>query len=135
MVWVTDETEETSAPDTGATMTKMQTLRHAAVLSVLALSLASGCQKDQAPGPPPVAVNRLEPESPPPDAGAPAAATNEEGCVDAWLAAQKLDAYGSPEGTMYAGGTPLFDESTGATKERLPFVYEKHPAAKAACQR
>ncbi len=34
---------------------------------------------------------------------------------------------------MYAGGTPLFDERTGERRERLPYVYEKQPAAKQAC--
>ena len=59
---------------------------------------------------------------------------DETACVDAWLKGKKLDRYGSPEGTMYAGGTPLFDERTGERAERLPFVYKRHPAAKKACQ-
>ena len=62
--------------------------------------------------------------------GGPATA---EGCVDAWLAARDLDKYGSPKGTMYMGGTPLFDERTGERTDRLTFVYAKHPEAKAAC--
>lgn len=60
--------------------------------------------------------------------------TDETACVDAWLKERKLDRYGSPEDTMYAGGTPLFDERTGQRTERLPFVYQRHPEAKAACQ-
>lgn len=59
---------------------------------------------------------------------------DETACVDAWLKAKKLDRYGSPEGTMYAGGTPLFDERSGERAERLPFVYERHPEARRACQ-
>jgi hypothetical protein len=62
-----------------------------------------------------------------------AAAKSEEACVDAWLKARSLDKYGHPEGTMYAGGTPLFDERTGETRERLPYVYSRQPEAKAAC--
>ena len=37
--------------------------------------------------------------------GSASAPSTEESCVDQWLAARKLDAYGSPEGTMYAGGS------------------------------
>ena len=84
---------------------------------LLAVVVLSGCKKD----PPPV-VN-------------PAPVVNpEEKCVDDWLAAKKLDAYGNPEGTMYAGGSPLFDEATGTTRNRLSFVYHVQPDAKAACQ-
>ena len=34
-------------------------------------------------------------------------------CLDRWLAGKNLDPYGNPTGTAYAGGTPLFDETTG----------------------
>lgn len=102
---------------------------------VLPLLLLAGCQK------PPAASER-------PDAAATAPATpapsteaapqgeraQEEACLDAWLTKNKLDPYGSPEGTMYAGGTPLFDERTGETKDRLAFVYARHPDAKTACR-
>jgi hypothetical protein len=53
--------------------------------------------------------------------------------VDRWLAAQKLDRYGSKQGTMYTGGTPLFDERTGEQKDRLEHIFARHPAAKQAC--
>jgi hypothetical protein len=56
-----------------------------------------------------------------------------EACVDAWLAKNKLDPFGNPEGTMYAGGTPLFDEKTGETKDRLAYALERHPDARRAC--
>jgi hypothetical protein len=62
-----------------------------------------------------------------------AARAREEKCVDRWLAERKLDPYGMPEGTMYAGGTPLFDEATGRRIDRLDYIYRKHPEAKAAC--
>ncbi len=82
------------------------------------------------------------PEQPGPgsstDAGSAAPApsdgrSQEETCVDRWLSARGLDRYGHPEGTMYAGGTPLFDERTGETKDRLAYVYERHPEAKQQC--
>ncbi|MGA9521581.1 MAG: hypothetical protein WBV82_08965 [Myxococcaceae bacterium] len=56
-----------------------------------------------------------------------------EACVDAWLNERKLDSYGHPEGTMYTGGTPLFDERTGEQKDRLEYVFGRHPEARAAC--
>lgn len=58
----------------------------------------------------------------------------EEACVDKWLAERGLDPYGNPEGTMYAGGTPLFDERTGEQVDRLTYVYKRQPLARAACR-
>ncbi|CAN5923975.1 hypothetical protein BH11MYX4_BH11MYX4_06230 [soil metagenome] len=57
----------------------------------------------------------------------------EEACVDRWLSDRQLDAFGSPEGSVYAGGTPLFDESSGKALSRVEHVYEAHPEAKQAC--
>jgi hypothetical protein len=57
----------------------------------------------------------------------------EEACVDRWLADRELDRYGSPIGTLYAGGSPLFDEATGTTTSRVEYVYAKHPDARQAC--
>lgn len=68
------------------------------------------------------------------DAGNPSRGVDEESCVDQWLAARKLDSYGAPKGTMYIGGTPLFDESTGKTTPRLEHVYARRPEAKKACR-
>jgi hypothetical protein len=56
-----------------------------------------------------------------------------ESCVDRWLQAKKMDRYGHPEGTMYAGGTPLFNEATGETKDRLEYVFGRQPEARKAC--
>jgi hypothetical protein len=49
--------------------------------------------------------------------------------IDAWLAAHadSLNQYGDPIGTMYTGGTPLFDETTGATIDRYTYIVRKHP--------
>jgi hypothetical protein len=57
----------------------------------------------------------------------------EDKCIDRWLAERKLDRFGWPEGTMYAGGTPLFDEATGRQLDRRDYIYAKHPEARAAC--
>lgn len=56
-----------------------------------------------------------------------------ESCVDGWLKAHNLDRFGSPKGTMYAGGSPLFDERTGESHDRLDFVLSRQPEAKKAC--
>lgn len=56
-----------------------------------------------------------------------------EACVDRWLQEHKLDRYGNAEGTMYAGGTPLFNEATGESRDRLEYVFERQPDARKAC--
>jgi hypothetical protein len=56
-----------------------------------------------------------------------------ESCVDRWLAANKMDRFGHPEGTMYAGGSPLFNEATGESKDRLEYIFGRHPKAREAC--
>jgi hypothetical protein len=63
----------------------------------------------------------------------PAERQAQESCVDKWLKEKKMDRYGHPEGTMYAGGTPLFNEMTGESRDRLDYVYERQPEAKKAC--
>ena len=59
--------------------------------------------------------------------------TSPDECLDRWLAEQKLDAFGSPEGTVYAGGAPTFDETTGAARTRWDHVVAKHPGLARAC--
>ncbi|MCY1022820.1 hypothetical protein [Pyxidicoccus sp. MSG2] len=56
-----------------------------------------------------------------------------EACVDRWLQDHGLDKYGHAEGTMYAGGTPLFDERTGEQKDRMEYVFQRKPEARQAC--
>ena len=56
-----------------------------------------------------------------------------EECLDKWLAEQKLDAYGSPQGTAYAGGTPTFDETSGVAQSRWDYVVAKHPGLRRTC--
>ncbi len=47
--------------------------------------------------------------------------------IDAWLVKQNLNIYGDPEGFMYMGGSPLFNESTGESKSREEYLIEKFP--------
>mmetsp|Transcript_15163 Transcript_15163/g.18464 ORF Transcript_15163/g.18464 Transcript_15163/m.18464 type:complete len:287 (-) Transcript_15163:18-878(-) len=46
--------------------------------------------------------------------------------ADKWLAERKLNSYGDPESTMYMGGSPLFNESTGESKDRYKHLKEKY---------
>lgn len=66
----------------------------------------------------------------PPVANAP---SSEKECLDHWLATQKLDAYGSPEGSVYASVSPLFDQSSDRMTPRTTYLYAKLPNAKLAC--
>lgn len=49
--------------------------------------------------------------------------------IDDWLAAyaDSLNDYGDPKGTMYAGGTPLFNESAGKPVSKYEYIAVKHP--------
>ena len=47
--------------------------------------------------------------------------------ADAWLKANNYNDYGDSEDTMYMGGTPLFDETTGEFTERLDYLKKKFP--------
>ena len=65
-------------------------------------------------------------EAPPP---APPAGSR----LDRQLAAKGLNPFGDPEGTMYTGGTPLFDEKTGRSTPREQYVFARHPDIARAC--
>ena len=54
-------------------------------------------------------------------------------CVDRELAARGLNSYGDPADTSYAGRSPLFDEKTGARRDRVQFVFAKRPEIEKAC--
>ena len=73
--------------------------------------------------------------APPPTAaeGKPDAAA--ASCVDLWLTQHELNQYGDPVGTLYTGGTPLFDEKTGKTTDRMVYLVSKHPEVQQACPR
>ncbi len=53
-----------------------------------------------------------------------------QGKVDAWLRERGLNAYGDPEGTFYAGGTPLFSESSGESTSRWEHLKNRFPELK-----
>lgn len=52
---------------------------------------------------------------------------NKKTQIDAWIKKNDLNQFGDPKGTMYAGGTPLFDETTGKQIDRYEYIVKKHP--------
>jgi hypothetical protein len=90
------------------------------------LALLFACQS--APAAPPDAPKAKETVSPTSQSAEGAAP-----CVDKELAKRGLDQYGGDQGTMYPGGTPLFQESTGKRTDRTQYVYAHHPDIAAAC--
>lgn len=51
----------------------------------------------------------------------------EKAQIDAWIKKNGLNQYGDAMDTMYAGGTPLFNEATGQTTDRYQYIAEKYP--------
>lgn len=84
-------------------------------MRALALVLLFAACKDAPPGAVP----------PPPDAG--------RSCLDAELERRGLNPFGDPPDTVYAGGTPLFDEKSGKTQDRTEYVRARNPAIARAC--
>ena len=54
-------------------------------------------------------------------------------CLNQWLATKRLDAYGSPEGSVYGNVSPLFDPSSQRVTPRTTYLYEKLPDMRLAC--
>lgn len=50
--------------------------------------------------------------------------------IEDWLVKNKLNEYGDSKDTLYAGGTPLFDEQTGKSLNRYEYLFEKFPELK-----
>ena len=63
----------------------------------------------------------------PPGSAPPNPENTERAAVARWIAAEGLNEYGDAAGTMYAGGSPLFDETTGRTTDLLEYVARRHP--------
>ncbi len=47
--------------------------------------------------------------------------------IEAWILQSDLNEYGDPKDTIYAGGTPLFNEATGETIDRFQYILSQHP--------
>ena len=46
--------------------------------------------------------------------------------IDVWIKANDLNRYGDRKDTVYSGGTPLFDESTGSSIDRYDYILKNH---------
>lgn len=44
-----------------------------------------------------------------------------------WIIVNNLNQYGDPKGTVYIGGTPLFNEETLVRIDRYAYIVGKHP--------
>jgi len=47
--------------------------------------------------------------------------------IEAWIIENDLNQYGDPKDTVYAGGTPLFNEATGETIDKYEYILGNHP--------
>ncbi|MBI3891219.1 MAG: hypothetical protein HY303_06780 [Candidatus Wallbacteria bacterium] len=47
--------------------------------------------------------------------------------IDRYLVGHGLNQYGDPNGTVYLGGNPLFDEATGTSMNRHDYILRKIP--------
>lgn len=55
------------------------------------------------------------------------AARIEQRQITGWLQRENLNEYGDPHDTVYAGGTPLFDETTGEHIDVRRYLVQKFP--------
>jgi hypothetical protein len=47
--------------------------------------------------------------------------------IDQWIRDNGTNEFGDPRGTVYAGGTPLFNEMTGRALDRYEYILKRHP--------
>lgn len=50
--------------------------------------------------------------------------------IDQWVRENGLNEFGDRPGTVYAGGTPLFNEMTGRQMDRYEYILKRHPELK-----
>jgi hypothetical protein len=46
--------------------------------------------------------------------------------IDDMIKKAGLNEFGDPKDTFYVGGTPLFDEMTGLSRDRYDYILDKH---------
>ena len=52
--------------------------------------------------------------------------TQQKKWIDNMIKKNNLNEFGDKKDTMYAGGTPLFDEMSGNVKDRYEYILDKH---------
>lgn len=50
--------------------------------------------------------------------------------IDKWLSENGLNEFGDPPDTVYMGGTPLFNETTGESIDKYQYILNNHPELK-----
>ncbi|MBV9865767.1 MAG: hypothetical protein JO316_10475 [Abitibacteriaceae bacterium] len=50
--------------------------------------------------------------------------------IDEWIKREGRNQYGDSNGTVYAGGNPLFDERSPRLKDRYEYILSRHPELK-----
>jgi hypothetical protein len=60
-------------------------------------------------------------------AGSPFIGPEKRKQIDLWLKDRGLNEYGDAPGTMYTGGTPLFDEKNGTAVDRYVYLIRRFP--------
>ena len=50
--------------------------------------------------------------------------------IDDWIKSSGRNQYGDTTDTHYAGGNPLFDETSPKLKDRYEYILERHPELK-----
>lgn len=54
-------------------------------------------------------------------------AVDEHVLIDKWISDNGLNEFGDQNGTMYTGGTPLFDATTGLASDKYLYIEKNHP--------
>lgn len=52
--------------------------------------------------------------------------------IDKWIRDSGRNEFGDEPGTMYAGGTPLFNEMTGRRLDKYEYILKRHPELRTA---
>lgn len=47
--------------------------------------------------------------------------------IDQWVRQNGRNEFGDAKGTVYAGGTPLFNEMTGQRLDKYDYILKRHP--------
>lgn len=58
-------------------------------------------------------------------------ASSDQQRIDTWIKNENRNPYGDDTDRIYEGGSPLFDEKSGKTRDRYDYILEKHPELQA----